>query len=467
MRLSALNSITLFILLSTVSLPSHAVFLPPSVRFALKNAHIPLSAVAIEVHEEGKRTALISLNANRAMNPASTMKLLTTYAGLEILGPAYHWKTEAYLNGTLKNGVLQGNLVFKGYGDPKLTIEAFWLWLRELRQRGLRDIRGNIVLDRQFFPDNNYNPAKFDNKPNRAYNVGPNALLLNLNALHLRLLPNAKQTTAILEPELYGYQLSNWITTSSQLPCHGKDAYQASLEGHLIVLRGKIPADCGESQDYFSILPPDQYFFAVFTALWQELGGKIQGKLRTGITPDSLTAFSTHLSPPLSEVIRDINKFSNNTMARQLFLTLGTVNSQPASIANSRSTVVQWLKNQQLQFPELVLENGAGLSRIARISAHNLSKILQLASNSLYSAELEASLPILGIDGTVKRRFKGSQIVGHAHLKTGTLNGVKSIAGYVHSNSGKRWIMAFIINHPNAKRGKAAQNALIEWLQKQ
>lgn len=462
-----MHSITLFILLLSVSVPSQAVLLPPAVKLALKKAHIPLTAVAIEVREEGNKAALISLNANRAMNPASTMKLLTTYAGLEILGPAYRWKTEAYLDGTLKNGVLQGNLVFKGYGDPKLTIEAFWLWLRELRQRGLRDIHGNIVLDRQFFADNNYNPAEFDNKPDRAYNVGPNALLLNLNALHLRLLPNAKQTTAILEPELHGYKLSNWITTSSQLPCHGEDAYQSSLEGHMIVLRGKIPADCGESQDYFSLLTPDQYFFAVFTALWQELGGKIQGKLQTGITPDSLSAFSTHISPPLSEIIRDINKFSNNTMARQLFLTLGTVNTPTASITNSRSTVAQWLKSQQLQFPELVLENGAGLSRIARISAHHLSKILQLAANSPYSSELEASLPILGIDGTVKRRFKGRQIVGHAHLKTGTLNGVKSIAGYVHSKSGKRWIMAFIINHPNAKRGEAAQNALIEWLQKQ
>ena len=171
-------------------------------------------------------------------------------------------------------------------------------------------------------------------------------------------------------------------------------------------------------------------------------------------------------APPLSEVIRDINKFSNNTMARQLFLTLGTANGVPGNISGGTAAVQQWLNKQQLQFPELVLENGAGLSRSERISAQHLADILQRAARSPFSAELEASLPILGMDGTVKKRFKDSAIAGHAHLKTGTLEGVKSIAGYVHAQSGKQWIVVFIINHPNAKYGQAAQDALIEWLEK-
>lgn len=447
-----------------LALHAQAAPLPESVRIELAKAGIPVDAVAIEVREAGKPAPLISLNARRAMNPASTMKLLTTYAGLEILGPAYRWKTDAYLDGRLENGILYGDLVFKGYGDPKLTIEAFWLWLREFRQRGLREIRGDIVLDNSFFSLDQYDPSAFDNKPARAYNVGANALLLNFNALHLRLLPNGEQTTALLEPELYGYQLINRITTSANLPCNGEDAYQSHLEGHRIVLEGNIPALCGEAQDYFSLLPPEEYFFAVFAALWQELGGQIQGRVRTGAAPDSLPAFSTHLSPPLSEVIRDINKFSNNTMARQLFMTLGTADAGTASIAHSIISIERWLGNQQ--FTELVLENGAGLSRTERINAQHLAVILNRAALSPYSAELEASLPILGMDGTVKRRFKDNEIAGHAHLKTGSLEGVKSIAGYVHARSGKQWIMVFIINHPNAKYGQAAQDALIEWLQK-
>ncbi len=456
-------ALLLCILLSSV-LNANAIPLPDSVRTELEKANIPLNAVAVEVREAGKPRPLISLNATQAMNPASTMKLLTTYAGLGILGPAYRWKTEAYLDGKLENGVLHGNVVFKGYGDPKLTIEEFWLWLHELRQRGLREIRGDIVLDNSFFQDDHYDPSAFDNKPNRAYNVGPDALLLNLNALHLRLLPDGNQTTALLEPELHGYHLINRITTDARLPCNGEDAYQSHLEGRNIVLEGKIPALCGEAQDYFSLLPPDDYFFAVFAALWQELGGQIQGHVKTGFAPDSLPVFSTHLSPPLSEIIRDINKFSNNTMARQLFLTLGATDGGTASIARSVSAIARWLGNRQ--FPELVLENGAGLSRTERISAHHLADILNRAALSPYSAELEASLPILGMDGTVKRRFKDGEIAGHAHLKTGSLEGVKSIAGYVHAASGKQWIMVFIINHPNAKYGQPAQDALIEWLEK-
>jgi D-alanyl-D-alanine carboxypeptidase/D-alanyl-D-alanine-endopeptidase (penicillin-binding protein 4) len=476
-------------LLFLCGLTAQAASLPESVRQELAKANIPLDAVAIEVRELDKPYPLISYNARHAMNPASTLKLLTTYAGLEMLGPAYRWKTEAYLDGPLLNGVLSGNLVFKGYGDPKLTFEEFWLWLRELRQRGLREISGDIVLDSSAFADDGYDPSSFDNKPGRAYNVGPNALLLNFNALHLRLLPNAAQTTALLEPELYGYQLNNRVTVSANLPCNGEDAYQARLDGLNIVLEGSIPANCGVAQDYFSPLPHEAYFFAVFGALWQELGGQLRGQVRTGRVPDSLTVFSTHLSPPLSDVIRDINKFSNNVMARQLFLTLGAaasipttegkgekLNSQtfpaiaqraaPLNVQRSTAALQQWLDKRQLQFPELVLENGAGLSRRERISAQHLADTLQRAARSPFFAELEASLPILGMDGTAKGRFKENEIAGQAHLKTGSLEGVKSIAGYVQARGGKQWIMVFIINHPNALHGQPAQDALIEWLQK-
>ena len=192
-----------------------AATLPKPVLDALKRANIPLSSVGIVVQQTGAPTPLLNQNAGQAMNPASTIKLLTTFASLETLGPAYQWKTEVYLDGQLKNGVLQGNLVFKGYGDPKLTIEQFWLWLRELRQRGLREIRGDLVLDRSFFEAAIHDPAEFDNDPTRAYNVGPNALLLNFNALHLRLIPNAAHTDALLEPNLFGYLISNRITTDS------------------------------------------------------------------------------------------------------------------------------------------------------------------------------------------------------------------------------------------------------------
>jgi D-alanyl-D-alanine carboxypeptidase/D-alanyl-D-alanine-endopeptidase (penicillin-binding protein 4) len=477
-----------------------AAILPQPVIAELNHEHIPLSSVAVVVQEVNAGAPLISLNADRPMNPASTMKLLTTIAALENLGPAYRWKTEAYLNGKLEDGVLQGDLVFKGYGDPKLTVEQFWMWLRELRQRGLREIRGDLVLDHSFFEEVNEDPAEFDNDPTRAYNVGTSALLLNFNVQHLRLIPNGHATTALLDPELAGYTVRNRITTSAKSGCNGGDSYKARLDGHDIVLEGSIQADCGEVDDYFSLLPQDEYFFAVFSGLWQELGGSLQGKLREGTAAIDQTPFATYVSPPLSEVIRDINKFSNNIMARQLFLTLGTAGAESdvayatqsaegqlggdiadedissplqaplgipkqANIEQSITAMQQWLETQKLHFPELVLENGAGLSRKERISALHIAELLQSVTSSPFFAELEASLPILGMDGTVRKRFRDSEIAGYAHLKTGSLEGVKSLAGYVKANSGKQWIVVFIVNHRYAARAEPAQNALIEWLQ--
>jgi len=505
------------------ALASSGATLPEPVTSALRHARIPLSNVGIFVQEVDAPAPLIAVNANQAMNPASTMKLLTTFAALESLGPAYRWKTEAYLDGKLENGVLQGNLVFKGYGDPKLTIEQFWMWLRELRQRGLREIRGDIVLDHGFFADASEDPAEFDNDPTRAYNVGTNALLLNFNAIHLRLIPNGPSAIALLEPDLAGYTLQNNISTSARLRCHGANAFTVRLDGHIIKLEGKIPANCGDVDQYFSLLSHDEYFYAVFGALWQELGGTLQGKLRVGTAPVGVAPYARYVSPELSEIIRDINKFSNNTMARQVFLTLGTTDpakvaastvaaSAPdgtdmqgepadaeisgtqeggdtvvetpaspaqaleqvqndlqasASVPRSISWMHEWLRAQQLQFPELVLENGSGLSRKERISPRHLAQILQRVTHSRFYPELESSLPILGMDGTVKRRFTDSDLAGRAHLKTGTLDGVKSMAGYVHAGNGKKWIVVFIINHPRAAMGQAAQDALIEWLQQQ
>ncbi len=459
-----MKKIIAYLLLLTLSQVALAAKLPASVSAALKRAKVPLGSIAIVVQESNARKATLSINATPAMNPASTMKLLTTFSALEILSPAYRWKTEVYLDGKLEDGVLQGNLVFKGYGDPKLTVDQFWMWLRELRQRGLQEIRGDIVLDQSFFETVKNDAAEFDNDPSRAYNVTPNALLLNFNALHLHLIPNGNSTTALLEPELADYKVKNLITTSNQLSCGGEDAYTSRLEGHTILLEGSIPADCGEADDYFSLLPHDEYFFAVFSALWKELGGTIQGRLGIGSVPANQKPFAIHKSPPLSEIIRDINKFSNNTMARQLFLTLGASDANPANIARSTSAVQQWLNTERLNFPELVLENGAGLSRQERISAQHLTEILQRATRSRYAAELEASLPILGMDGTVKKRFKESPLSGYAHLKTGTLDGVKSIAGYVKARSGKQYIMVFIVNHPNVALIQPVQDALIEWL---
>lgn len=494
------------LLIALTAASAHAVELPKTVADALHQAHIPVSNVGIVVREMNAATPLIQVNAQRAMNPASTMKLLTTYAALELLGPAYSWKTEAWLDGKLENGTLHGNLVIKGHGDPKMTIEQMWLWLHDLRNHGLREITGDVVLDRSAFEAMEIDPAAFDNDPGRAYNVGPDALLLNFNAIRLRFIPDNGTINVIAEPDLAGFTIDNRLKLNGRNYCgNWDDNVHVQLSGTSILVHGSYPANCGEHDKPISLLSHQRYFEAVFRSLWQEVGGSLRGTMREGITPASAILFSSHASPPLSELIRDINKFSNNVMARQLFLSLGVNSTLPptmdiapgdisaaqsavfstdtdalsggleeilqpqksttASIERSKLALLDWLSHKGLDFPELILENGAGLSRKERISPLNMSLLLQSAQQSPLSAEIEASLPIIGIDGTLKKGLNHCPLTHHAHLKTGSLEGVKAIAGYVQSHSGKQWIMVFIINHPNASAAQGAQDALIEWIE--
>ncbi len=456
------------LLISSLISNTHADTLPPSVLKSLQLAHIPLNSIGVEVREVNARKPLISVNAKQPMSPASTMKLLTTYAGLEILGPAYHWKTKAYLDGRLEQDVLHGDLILKGYGDPKLTLEKLWLWLHELRSRGLREISGDLVLDHSAFRLAPHNPAEFDNAPMRPYNTGPDALLLNFNSVSLRFIPVGEKIKIISMPELAGIKLDNRVTiVTTQKNCtEWDDALSTQLQDDTLLIQGTFPVLCGEREQHISLLAHPNYLYAVFRALWQEMGGTLQGTFRDGTVTNSSTLFTTHYSAPLAELVRDINKFSNNVMARQLFLSLSGSNGIPADLTRSELILRDWLAQKNLSFPELVLENGAGLSRRERISPHSLALLLNSAQHSSWATEFEASLPIVGVDGTFKKRLADSKAANHAHLKTGSLEGVQAIAGYVQSSSGKQWILVFFINHPNAIAGQQAQNALIEWIQR-
>jgi D-alanyl-D-alanine carboxypeptidase/D-alanyl-D-alanine-endopeptidase (penicillin-binding protein 4) len=180
--------------------------------------------------------------------------------------------------------------------------------------------------------------------------------------------------------------------------------------------------------------------------------------------PDAKLVASVQ-SPTLSEVVRDINKFSNNVMARQLFLTLGAVGAgAPASTEKTARVIRQWLAGKELSFPELVLENGSGLSRVERISAKSLGELLLAAYHSPVMPELMASMPLVAVDGTMKKRLSGAEVAGQAHIKTGSLSGVRAIAGYVLDSHGRRVVVVFIVNHANAGNAQPVQDALLKWV---
>jgi D-alanyl-D-alanine carboxypeptidase/D-alanyl-D-alanine-endopeptidase (penicillin-binding protein 4) len=448
--------------------------LPAEVAAALKAAAIPVSAVGIHVQQTGSHKPSLSINAEQALNPASTMKLLTSFAALELLGPNFSWKTQVWAAGALNGDTLEGDLILKGGGDPKLTLENLWLLVRSLRLRGLRHIRGDLILDRSYFNTGDYDPSRFDAEPLRPYNVGPDALLLNFKAVRFNFSPDPVSGTIQVSADPKPAQLELVQSVKAgKGPCGDwrsqlKADFQAGGAQAKAVFSGLYPAECGEKSWNVALLSHPNYVHGVFRQVWEEVGGTLSGGWRDGPVPAGARLLYTHESPSLSEVVRDINKYSNNVMARQLFLTLsaeplkGSGNS-----AGSTQVIRTWLAQRSLNMPELVMENGSGLSRIERISTANLALMLDSAFRSAVMPELMASLPLVAYDGTMRRRLNASAVAGQAHIKTGTLNDVRAIAGYILDRNGARHVVVFIINHPNAGNAQSAQDALLRWVHAQ
>jgi D-alanyl-D-alanine carboxypeptidase/D-alanyl-D-alanine-endopeptidase (penicillin-binding protein 4) len=446
--------------------------LPKPVADALRAASVPQSSVAVVVQDLGAARPALSVNAGAAMNPASVMKLVTTFAALELLGPAYRWKTEAYVAGTLRDGVLEGDLLLKGYGDPKLDYESFWMLLRALRGKGLREIRGDLVLDRSFFAPGSADPARFDGDALRPYNVLPDALLVHYKSLRFTFVPEPEREAVriYVEPRPPGLEVTNSLRLSAGSCPEGR-AFRDMLQPTFsagppprAAFAGRYPIACGQKELNVALLAPDEQVAGVLRELWAEMGGAWAGRVREGTVPPQARLLHTHESAPLAQIVRDVNKFSNNVMARQVYLTLATASSEPPARAElAAESVRHWLAVKGIPARELAIENGSGLSRTDRMSAASLAALLQSAWNSPVMPEFVASLPLAALDGTMKKRLIGEPVAGQAHVKTGLLSDVRAMAGYLLDRSGRRRIVVMLMNHPNAPDAEAATDALLRW----
>ena len=439
--------------------------LPKPVAAALAQSGVPENQVGAYVHDLSADQPALEFSADRAMNPASVMKLVTTFAALEILGPSYTWKTESWLDGNLNEGRLDGNLVLKGYGDPKFNLESLLLFVRDLRNRGLREINGDLVLDRSFFSVEAHDPGQFDNEPTRPYNVGPDALLINFKSFRLQFVPDDVNRSVLVYSEPLLPQVN--VVNNLHLAPGFCDVWpeKPAVAGNNLTFFGVFPSSCGEKSRYFSLLSPNDYVATLFRQFWQQAGGTWTGKVREAQLPPDAKLFSSWESPPLSELIRDVNKFSINVMARQIYLTLGTRDTgPPATLEKSGRAVRDWLARREMTFSELAIDNGAGLSRSDRISPRHLGQLLAAAYKSPLMPEYIASLPLTAIDGTMRKRLANSPVAGQAHIKTGYLDSVRAIAGYTLDSRGRMMAVVLVINHPSARGAQAVQDAFLEWV---
>jgi D-alanyl-D-alanine carboxypeptidase/D-alanyl-D-alanine-endopeptidase (penicillin-binding protein 4) len=371
----------------------------------------------------------------------------------------------------VRDGRLEGDVYLKGYGDPFLVVEHFWRFLRELRTDGLEAIGGDLVLDTSHFAPEDGDPGEFDDQPTRAYNVLPSALLVNFQAVRFHLIPRPSRLRIIADPHPTHVRIDNRVQLVRD-HCRegarriGMQVIESDAQVR-VVFTGRYDAACGEVELFRVVSSPTAFIHGVFQALWTEQGGRFTGGVRSGTVPAEARRLHAMYSPPLADVVRSINKFSNNVMTRQLLLTLGAERrGLPGTTDKGIEVVQHWLRRHALDFPELLLDNGAGLSREERISARHLGEVLLTGYASPFMPEFLSSLPVAAMDGTLKRRFGGGALEGRLHLKTGSLNDVRTMAGYLLDAHGRRFAVVALHNHPrlNTFAAEQVQDALMHWL---
>ena len=443
--------------------------LPAEVSAALARSKLPreaLSVLVLPVEEEARGKSAgaprLSHRADVSVNPASLMKLVTTSAALELLGPSFTWRTPVYVEGAVRDGVLQGNVYVRGQGDPRLGVEKLWQLMRRVQGLGIQRIEGDIVLDRSAFEVPWRDPGSFDGEPLRPYNATPDALLINFKSLLIHWVPDrlAQEVRIHVEPPLAGVQFPSQLPLTSGECGDYRSAVKADFSDPLKPrFSGAYPASCGEKIWPVAYADPAQFAPRAILGMWQQLGGQLRGVVRDGVVPAQLKPVFWHESAPLAEVVRDINKYSNNVMAQQLFLSLSLQQQGLGKQGSSQEIVNRWWR-ERVAMPPPTLENGSGLSREERVTSAALARLLQVMWRATVMPDLMASLPVAGQDGTLRR----SQAQSRAHLKTGSLRDVMGVAGYVDGQDGRRWVLVAIVNHPQASAARPVLDAVIDWV---
>lgn len=460
----------------TSALRPQSSTLPAPVSKLLAAQGLPAGSLSVFVQEVSERRPLLAVAATTPRNPASTIKLLTTFVSLDALGPAYTWETEVYSDGTLHDGRLNGDLIVKGYGDPFLVTEYLWKLLRGLRDRGLRDIVGDLVIDNGYFNPEVADSSVFDGKSHRAYNAVPDAALVNFQSVHFTFIPDERYRNVriIADPWPSNLHVVNALRLKNG-SCRGRRfriGMQVLPRDEEVKVRfsGDYPLACGTHRWNRVVLRPTQMLYGVMKTLWEDMGGSLGGELRIAALSDNAKLLYSLESRPLAELIRGMNKFSNNVMTRQLLLTLGAeYYGPPGTEHKGISAIKDWLQKHDLRFASLALENGAGLSRSARISAEDLGHFLLTAYHSVYMPEFLSSLPLSGMDGTMHRRFRNDTLAGRVRAKTGTLDGVNALAGYLSGREDKTYVVVMMQNHSRLRKRSAIglQDGLLRWLYQQ
>jgi serine-type D-Ala-D-Ala carboxypeptidase/endopeptidase (penicillin-binding protein 4) len=436
---------------------------PAGITQVIAAQRLPSSAVSFVIIEADSGHVVMSHNAETPRSPASTIKTVTTFAALDMLGPAFVWQTRAWLS--------DADLVLQGGGDPYMTMERWWSFVQGLRAQGLRSIRGDIVIDDTAFSLAKEDPGAFDGRPNRSYNVLPDALMVNFQSVDFKLVadPENRQVHVTASPAPVNLDVENHIRFAPGR-CSGSagrvDFQVTSAQWDRVVFSGALSPHCAERSFARVLLQPATYAFGTFVELWRQSGGEFSGKLRIEPTAADAKPLFTFDSLSLGEIVRLTNKHSSNLMARHLLLALGKERyGEPATVEKGAAAIADWGRERGFDLSGVDIDNGSGLSRSTHISVLQMAKILNAAFHSRFAPEYLASFPLAGVDGTLRTRMKGSP-AGSVRLKTGHLESVSGVAGYVTTAAGRSYVLVSLVNHIRADFGAAepVHAALVSWI---
>ena len=493
--------IIFFLSIYTSTAYAEEEYLPSKIQTIITNKGLAkesfaYSVVLLNPSDSNNSFNTVSWNANLPMNPASTIKLLTTISALDQLGPEYRYKTRLYLKGKIDKGLLEGHLYVKGYGDPKLVPESLVQLMEQLKNLGVNKIQADVTMDMTSYNSSVKDSAPKDGEDTKSYNVSPNPLLYSFQTISFNLTSNRKKVDISFTPMLANFKVANNLQTYSGECIDWKKYINLSFTRQddsqwIANFDGKLPSKCSNTLFNVVSIPNDQFFKMGFIAAWESVGGKWlkNPEFQSGKVPNDTPLILEYAGTTLVDAVIDTNKYSNNVMARQIFLTPALEKTKLAvSTSDAIAQTQKWLDQNQLNMSELVLENGSGLSEIERISPRHMTDLLKYAASSKHNDIFVASLPIAGIDGTMRHRLVNQfkNLISHAwhenkshrslplpeklyqsgaYIKTGSLQQVRSIAGYVVSKTGQVYAISSMVNHPKASDGLSSINdALIIWL---
>ena len=441
--------------------------LPAEIQQLLRSKGMSPWGMSAYVQAIGSPRPLISHNAQIARNPASVMKLLTAYVAIGVLGPTYRWPIEISTNGQIQNGVLSGNVYIKGYGAPDFDTQGLREMLGQLRRKGIHTINGRLIFDDTHFNGPKIDPGAFDGKPYSSYNAQPDALMFNERRSSFTASRRGNKISVNTSTPAHNLHIVNRIKRAKR-SCKVRTSVKRGYGDKVtITFSGYMARRCRARGFTMAVTDPANTMYSAIQRIWKrELKGNINTQFMVGATPANSRPIHTHYSKSLAELLPTVVKDSNNVMARQLMRSIGAKRfGAPGTPRKGAEAIDDYLRSQGLDFPELRIENGSGLSRSARISTENISHLLTKAFQGPHREALMRSMAVAGVDGTMKSRLRSSAVRGRGFFKTGTLRDVRGIAGYVNAADGRTYVVSILHNDPKARsRARLIHDNFIEWV---